>query len=232
MSLNYLIGCGGVGSWLAPVLVKQLGPEAVILVDGDTLEQKNLDRQLFELEDIGRNKAEALALKYGCAWEMRWFSRGIFRLTRQDWLLVAVDNHPARLAALQECDQSGCQALFAANETFSAEAFYYRREWRDTPLDPRRYYPELLTDSAGDPRAAAIGCTGEAQTANRQLATANFMAAALLLNLRTIWQDKAPRLKREARQTLPYKITSNLFRMEMQHVKDGSQTNANERTNQ
>jgi hypothetical protein len=78
-----------------------------------------------------------------------------------------------------EGDESGCQAIFAVNETHSSEAYYCWRTWRRTERDPRVYYPELNTDRAGDPRTAAVGCTGEAQENNRQLVFANLIAAAL-----------------------------------------------------
>mgnify|MGYP000856154200 CR=1 FL=1 len=61
----------------------------------------------------------------------------------------------------------------------SAEAYYYRRRWKGTARDPRVYYPEINQDRSGDPRATSIGCTGEVQNQNRQLVSANLMAAAL-----------------------------------------------------
>src|SRR5665213_4076659 len=121
-----------------------------------------------------------------------WFARGKLRIQRMDWLLVFVDNHPARKEALEVCDECGCQAILAANETHSSEACYYQRSWKGTKRDPRVYYPDIQTSRSGDPRAAAIGCTGEAQQNNRQLVSANFMAAALAEHLYVLWQMKAP----------------------------------------
>jgi hypothetical protein len=144
--MNYVIGCGGVGSAIVPSFCLLKSPQEVTLVDGDTLERKNLDRQMFDAGQVGRNKASALAEKFGCHALPQWFSRGSLRLTRADWLLCLVDNHRTRLEAIESCDEHGCQAVFAANETHSAEAYYYRRVWKGTPRDPRVYYPELLTD--------------------------------------------------------------------------------------
>lgn len=228
----YVIGCGGVGSWLVPALCKLHDPEHVILVDGDKLEEKNLDRQLFHPNEIGEYKSDALAGKYLCKSEPKWFSMGQFFLEPQDWLLVCVDNHPARLAALQECDSNGCKAVFAANETWSAEAFLYHREWRGCPLDPRVYYPDILTNTDGDPRAAAIGCTGEAQVHNRQLVNANMMAASLAAHLFSLWAYKLPTLDHAARNHLPFKLVSNMTKMEAFKFNDHWQQQTNqERTN-
>src|SRR5437868_5430231 len=170
----YIIGCGGVGSAIVPSLCLLKSPKDLVLVDGDTIEEKNLNRQMFDRKDLGSNKAKALADRYKCGWLGEWFSRGKIRHSRSDWLFCLVDNNPARLDALEVCDEVGCQAIFAANETHSSEAYYYRRAWQDTERDPRVYYPEINTDRSGDPRAAAIGCTGEAQERNRQLVSANF----------------------------------------------------------
>ncbi|MGB9825980.1 MAG: ThiF family adenylyltransferase, partial [Desulfofundulus sp.] len=36
----------------------------IILVDGDVVEERNVGRQKFTLEDVGHNKAERLAIRY------------------------------------------------------------------------------------------------------------------------------------------------------------------------
>jgi PRTRC genetic system ThiF family protein len=72
----HLIGCGGTGSWLAPHLaritkllqdVHHLGVRLVFW-DHDTVEEKNIFRQNFCEAEIGTNKAETLARRYGLAW--------------------------------------------------------------------------------------------------------------------------------------------------------------------
>lgn len=70
-----VVGCGGTGSWLIPKLAKTINDMkrknllsqdfSLILVDGDTAEPKNLIRQNFIEPDIGSNKAEVMALRYG-----------------------------------------------------------------------------------------------------------------------------------------------------------------------
>lgn len=212
--MKYIIGCGGVGSWLAPALVMLAGREEVTLVDGDSLEQKNMNRQLFDESHIGMNKAEALAQKYGCHHIPKWYSPTLMPHESEDWLFGVVDNHPARMAVLASCDMYGCRALFAANETHSSEAFIYQPRWKGTAIDPRVYYPEMVTDRSGDPMAAAIGCTGEAQKENRQLVTANFMAAALVAHLYVLWAMEVRKMDKEALPFLPYKKVNNLSRME------------------
>jgi molybdopterin/thiamine biosynthesis adenylyltransferase len=217
---HYIIGCGGVGSWLAPSLTLLLDPSQVSLIDGDTLEEKNLNRQLFSSEDIGHNKAQALAKRYNCGFRSDWYLFGLIEHTERDWLFVCVDNNPARVAALQACDQYGCQAIIAANETTSSEAYFYRPRWKGTRLDPRVYYPELLSDQSGDPRAAQAGCTGDAQERNRQLVTANASAAALAANLFVLWGVKAHIITRDMMPMMPFKFVQNLSKTETHRIED------------
>ena len=58
-----IVGCGGVGTHLAYLLSKLNKEElqTITLIDNDNIERKNLERQLFIEEQIGQNKAEALA---------------------------------------------------------------------------------------------------------------------------------------------------------------------------
>lgn len=71
-----VIGCGGTGSWLMPKLAKTINDlirKNIIskdnfclnLVDFDVIESKNLIRQNFIEADIGKNKAEVMAMRYG-----------------------------------------------------------------------------------------------------------------------------------------------------------------------
>ena len=212
--MYYIIGCGGVGSAIVPSFCLLKPPAEITLIDGDTIETKNLNRQMFDARQVGMNKAEALATKYRCRFIPEWFARGKIRHQRNDWLICLVDNHRTRLEALEVCDEAGCQAIVAANETHSSEAYYYRRTWKGTQRDPRVYYPEINSDPSGDPRATAIGCTGEAQAANRQLVSANLMAAALAEHLFVLWNLKAPRMDAETVAMLPHKFVANLSKLE------------------
>lgn len=62
-----VVGCGGTGSHYIKELGRLLyGMKAgdrvrLILVDGDSVEEKNLVRQAFLAQDIGRNKAQVMS---------------------------------------------------------------------------------------------------------------------------------------------------------------------------
>lgn len=54
-----IVGCGGIGSPLAELLVRG-GFVNLILIDNDIIDETNLQRQIFFEEDIGEYKANAL----------------------------------------------------------------------------------------------------------------------------------------------------------------------------
>ena len=72
-SINIVIvGLGGTGSHLVSHLLQMLGiskelssSTRVVLIDGDSVEPKNLRNQKYLPEDIGKKKAEVLATRYG-----------------------------------------------------------------------------------------------------------------------------------------------------------------------
>lgn len=214
----YVIGAGGVGSWLCPSLILLTNPENITVVDGDKLEAKNLNRQLFTPEQVGCYKSTALASLYRCNAIADWYNFGSIAHTPDDWLFGCVDNHPARLAVIKACDRFKCRAIIAANETHSAEAYLYDPEWRDSRRDPRVLDQSMLTDTAGDPQRAAMGCTGEAQRANRQLVSANFMAAGLAQHLFVLWHMEVPKMDRAVIPHLPRKLVANLSALETHKV--------------
>lgn len=57
---NILIaGIGGIGSWLA-LLVSRMHPRNLLLMDGDVVEAVNMSGQLYQINDIGKFKTDAL----------------------------------------------------------------------------------------------------------------------------------------------------------------------------
>lgn len=187
-----IVGCGGVTSWMIAPLLKLLdqcepNPE-VVLLDGDTIEERNLERQWFSEEDIGKNKAEAMVVANtsgnNSAWLMyhrQFYTDGtILPISGLSLFLCCADNHAARRAVLSAVDRGQGWAIIAGNEYTEAESYYYESSFKGTPLDPRIYYPAILTDNTGDPTRPA-GCTGLAAIAAPQLVLANFSAANHML---------------------------------------------------
>jgi PRTRC genetic system ThiF family protein len=122
----YLVGCGGTGSWLAPSLVRMVRlleegdrSAALTLIDFDKVEAGNIPRQNFIDADLGLNKAEVLALRYGAAWgieisvidqpfEPEYITTGYKTLSI---IIGAVDRASARQKMAQVLAQSRSHSL-------------------------------------------------------------------------------------------------------------------------
>jgi len=57
------------------------------------------------------------------------------------------------------------------------------------------------------------------QETNRQLVSANLMAAALAEHLFVLWHMRAPRMDRETIELLPHKFAANLSKLETYNLK-------------
>lgn len=74
-----IVGCGGTGSHIAQAAARLAahcrdagGPQILLgLIDGDTVEAKNVGRQLFSAADIGTNKAQALAGRFSAVFGLQ-----------------------------------------------------------------------------------------------------------------------------------------------------------------
>lgn len=139
-----LVGVGGTGSALALSLgrlayhLKMKGVKVqVLFVDHDTVEAKNIGRQLFSPSEIGTNKAEALAFRLNAAFGLGVSAAPVpFTAVRfEEWascfghqtganlLISAVDNHLARceIARAMETQDGRWFCLDLGNEHQSGQ---------------------------------------------------------------------------------------------------------------
>lgn len=67
-----IVGVGGTGGYVLQMAARLVfglsSPVPIVLVDGDKVEEKNLLRQYFLPQDVGRNKAQVLAERYARAY--------------------------------------------------------------------------------------------------------------------------------------------------------------------
>jgi len=232
----YVIGCGGIGGWLAQCLGKMLDEHhSLELIDKDRFEKKNMDRQLGCR--IGMNKARALrdVASRGARCDVfattDWYlgephlEEILFpKLHEHSVLFCAADNHRARSATLRWADRAGCAAYICANEYTDAEAYAYFPEWRDSRLDPRVFYPDILTDTTDDPLSPP--CTGEILESSPQLALANMSAANYGLWLWYFWTNVAPKITDpDARDTCIYHVSSSDGNLVRRTLKEGKEQN-------
>lgn len=117
-----IVGCGGLGGSMAEEL-SRLGVGNLILVDGDRIEESNLNRQLFATEkNIGQPKVEAArdrlqAVNSGVRLKLvyDWFNEdnaaGLFEGT--DLVCDALDSIDRRVSLERACHRLGLPLVFA-----------------------------------------------------------------------------------------------------------------------
>jgi tRNA A37 threonylcarbamoyladenosine dehydratase len=146
-----LVGCGGTGSWLSPtvvrtarLLIEKFNKQVqMVFVDSDTVEPKNCYRQNFAEFEIGQNKAETLARRYGLAWGLDVLARPCRFDAELDKLLSnehqtyyglsvvigCVDNAPARAEIQRYIAEKPVTAQRAGGWTVATAATVDRFCW-------------------------------------------------------------------------------------------------------
>lgn len=103
-----VIGCGGTGSRLVPMLCQFLKTlswipkPTVILVDDDIVEEKNLIRQNFVSIDVGRPKAVVLAERYGAFFNINVIPR-VERIETPSYLRIFDDGGSSKNPLIIMC---------------------------------------------------------------------------------------------------------------------------------
>lgn len=213
----YIVGCGGVTSWLLPVLIRLIyeNDPNIHLMDGDKLEPKNLDRQLFSVDDIGKFKAEALLARYTDDY-VSLYDRNEYlvegtEVEPHSLYLGCADNHTARRNILTMVDNHGGRAIIGGNEYTDAEAYVYEPPWKGSPLDPRVFYPDILTDTDNDP-ARPASCQGIAQQQTPQLVLANSSAANAILWLFWFYYFEKSKMPPDSQEFWPLRHSNTFSR--------------------
>lgn len=108
-----VVGCGGTGGFAAESLCRFLPARAnLVLVDHDRVEERNLIRQNFSREDLGKFKSEALARRLACRYG-RPIAYSTFPVTLADikapgLVIGCVDNGLARRDIAKRVKHSLC----------------------------------------------------------------------------------------------------------------------------
>lgn len=186
-----ILGAGGVASYMLPALNNSFNLSG-ILIDGDILEEHNLDRQIFNKAHVGKHKSVALnqhhklgllpLIEYA---DENWILRNQEALTDIDLVICLVDNHPGRRAALNIAATLDIPIVIAANEYMTSQAMYFHPAFPNK-AHPITRYGEIQTSNSGSP----IRCTGEALESTPQLAMANQVSAGLANLLLWMWHGE------------------------------------------
>lgn len=206
-----VVGCGGTGSHYIKELGrylfgKKIGPKKqfrIILVDGDIVEEKNLQRQAFLSIDVGCNKAKAMAeiLNQAYGLEMEYYDQYIDapedleKLVRKGAIPVligCVDNHQCRQSMHYFYEsKSYCIYMDSANEYQCGEVVIGTKIG-DVEVYPDRvqYFPEILTENGV--KRSEESCEVLNNSAPQHLLTNQFAALILLRNTIRLFDKEWP----------------------------------------
>lgn len=203
-----VIGAGGTGGYVIPHLYR-LGYASnryvrIIICDGDVVESKNLIRQNFIEQDIGRNKAQVLAERYSAAFGIECEYRPAFienkeellQLTKPDFekgywnrveetqrviLLGCVDNNKSRqLCHSVFYEQKDLVYIDSGNGEHTGQVVCgVRQSGRTTYKPVCALYPDMLKDE--DKYPSELSCA-ERSVSAPQSVTANLTAATTMIS--------------------------------------------------
>ncbi|MCL2047389.1 MAG: ThiF family adenylyltransferase [Defluviitaleaceae bacterium] len=204
-----MLGAGGTGGHIAPHLYRLLHTlercAEVVICDGDIVEKKNLVRQNFIADDLGKNKAQVLAERYASAFGLEisyipefieaeerlstlvkpdTFPAGEFAYQRQEGLSVligCVDNNRSR----QLCHQVFQTAknliyIDSGNGEHTGQVVCgIRRNGRTYYKPIGDIYPDVLLET--DKFPTQLSCAEAAVSAPQSIA-ANIMASTVVIS--------------------------------------------------
>lgn len=203
-----VIGAGGTGGYIIPHLYRLAFASnrdiRILVCDGDIVERKNLIRQNFVKQDIGRNKAQVLAERYSAAFgieceyipEYIESEEDLYRLTKPDFearpysgvpesqrviLLGCVDNNRSRkLCHTIFGRQRDLIYIDSGNGEHTGQVVCgVRQKGRTTYKPVGSLYPDVLKEE--DKFPSELSCAERAVSAPQSV-TANLTAATAMIS--------------------------------------------------
>ena len=189
----YIVGCGGTGSLLArdlPQLLLVHPDSHMVLIDGDVVERKNLKRQRFQEQEIGMNKAIALANKINTFYPVKCeavdhflsdgdLQREIDKRTGIPVIVGCVDNDATRKILEKEFRKMPTAVYIdSANSAYSGNVFTCIRHGGKEQGITRGKAKVL---SKGDRNPADMSCTERAAAGELQYFVTNARMAVAVL---------------------------------------------------
>ncbi len=204
-----VIGIGGIGGCLLPILLRFLAfsvpkESRVTLIDGDSYETKNRDRQ--EFNDFGNKAlvsrrrlesgyhAEGDCLMIITSVEEYITSRNASALIREgDIVFLCVDNHATRKVVSDRCAELNTVCLISGgNDLTDGNVQIFIRlqgENKTLPL-ASAYHPEI--EYPQDTPPDELGCEEAMESSPQILITNNAVAATMLNAFLGFLQGKLP----------------------------------------
>lgn len=200
-----VIGLGGIGGCVAQALAQFLTfrrtPGVLWLVDGDTYEERNRERMLFQVSGENKAVSKARELSAACGGAITILPvpeyatpRNVRRLIEEgDVIFLCVDNHASRKLVGNRCRRLKDVVLFSGGNdgtengrdgTFGNIQVHIRLHGRDRTSPLTRFHPEIAKPP--DKRPDQLGCGALAHSAP-QLLFANLAVASAMLGAFYAW---------------------------------------------
>jgi molybdopterin/thiamine biosynthesis adenylyltransferase len=190
---HVLVGLGGIGGALAPVLARYLehrpGPRSrLTLVDGDVFQPPNRERQPFRrLGNKATVTAETLAEQFEGV-SIRAVDQYLdpsnvaAAIDENVVVLLGVDNHATRKLVSDHCATLADVTLISGGNDFTDGnvQVYVRRDGRDVTHPLTAYHPEIAHPADHSP--AELGCEVLYEAGEPQLLFTNLAIASAMLN--------------------------------------------------
>lgn len=191
-----VVGSGGTGTYFLKEFCRYISGgceliHKITIIDGDTVEEKNLERQAFAEEDIGLNKAAVMADVLSTAFDIgsvESYSEYLTELSQIESItcdedvpviIGCVDNHACRLLLEKFFDECNNIAyLDSANEFSTGEVvFAYKKDGKIISPYRSYYYPEIKTSTK---KVTEMSCEELNNVSPQHIAT-NMTAGNILL---------------------------------------------------
>lgn len=191
-----VVGSGGTGTYFLKEFCRFIAGghylvNKLTIIDGDTVEAKNMERQAFSEEDIGLNKAAVMADVLTSAFDLNRVESYSEYLTELDQLEViantssiplivgCVDNHACRMLLEEYFNKhSDCVYLDSANEFSTGEViFSYKKGGKVISPCRSHYYPEIVKSTK---KVTEMSCEELNSVSPQHIAT-NMQAGNILL---------------------------------------------------
>lgn len=193
-----VVGSGGTGTYFLKEISRYLASKkrdqiaAMYIIDGDIIEKKNLSRQAFIDDDIGRYKADVMAEVLDEQFGLKWQAVSSYLFEEKDILTLiekntipviigCVDNHGCRILLEKVFySSSNCIYFDAANEEKEGECVF-SAVVNDVVYSPCRsyFFPDILE---GDTRGRDTISCEELNNSAPQHILANMTSGLQLLS--------------------------------------------------
>lgn len=159
----HIIGCGAIGSTLAENLAR-FGFEYFVLYDFDKVEPHNIANQMFTQEDIGVDKAHAVALmihRINPAAKIKIWLEGYTTQPLSGYVFLCVDNIDLRRSIVEkQMSNPYIEAMFDFRMRLT-DAQHYAANWNDQKMKDNLLNTMQFShdDAKADTPVSACGIT-------------------------------------------------------------------------